>query len=152
MNSESKVRFDALETLRSAAWMSFDTRRAFEWKLALGLWTALAAFIGTVLSGDVPIRIIGCPRLFVVLIVSTLFALHVHFVRGIVIAHHIDRRIVYLMRDEMMKLATVGFCDDLKKRIDERAKTMPDIFNWSYLPQLGVTGVLSLGAILCLFQ
>ncbi len=150
MDPNSKARFDALETLRCAAWTSFDSRRGFEWKLALALWTALAAFIGTILSDGHPIT--GCPRLLVIIMVAILFFFHVVFVRGLASAHLVDRRITYLMRDEMMKVADVAFPEDLKKLLDERRKTMSDILNWSYLPQLGLTGLLSLGAILVLFR
>jgi len=51
MREDQKRVFDAIYTLRLAAWNSFDKRRDFEWRAALGIWTAMAAMIGILLSG-----------------------------------------------------------------------------------------------------
>jgi hypothetical protein len=149
MNPEQQARFDALEALRAAAWASFNARRGFEWKLAISLWTAVAAFAGSLVSGRLIIT--GCTRLAMVIMLLIVFALHVYFIRGLVRAHEADRRIIYFIRDKMMETLNMTFPDDLKKLLDDRGKTMADILNWSYLPQLGVTAVLTSGAIFCLF-
>jgi hypothetical protein len=39
------TKFEKLETLRKAAWESLATRREFEWRVSLALWSLLAAFV-----------------------------------------------------------------------------------------------------------
>jgi len=40
-----KDRIDTLLALADASWRDFDTRRAFEWKVSIGLWTAEASHL-----------------------------------------------------------------------------------------------------------
>lgn len=40
----AKDRIDALLALADARWRDFNTRRSFEWKVTIGLWTAQALF------------------------------------------------------------------------------------------------------------
>ncbi len=69
--------FDATETLRQAAWQSFDRRRAFEWKLSFGLWTPLALSIAGLAAGEVTLGEDAAPeRWFVSVIAFAVFVLH----------------------------------------------------------------------------
>src|SRR6266508_3112644 len=45
MTEDSRRRFESLETLRAAAYASFNDRRGHEWKLAVSVWTTLALFL-----------------------------------------------------------------------------------------------------------
>lgn len=56
IDDDTKRYFDAIESLRQAAWQSFDRRRAFEWKLSFGLWTALGAIIGGLAIGEATLQ------------------------------------------------------------------------------------------------
>ena len=47
-----KERADIGATLAKHHWDNFDRRRSYEWKLSLGVWTALAAFVGVLLTKD----------------------------------------------------------------------------------------------------
>ena len=80
------------------------------------------------------------------------FFLHLYFIRGLAQAHQADRQIIYFIRAEMMKLLKIEFPPKLKRLLDQRAVTMPDVLNWSYLPQLMTTGILISVAIICLFR
>ena len=42
--------FEALETLRKAAWDNFHRRQSYEWKWCIAIWTPLLAFIGLALK------------------------------------------------------------------------------------------------------
>lgn len=46
----NKDLFEALETLRKAAWDSFYRRQSYEWKWCVAIWTPLLAFIGIALK------------------------------------------------------------------------------------------------------
>ena len=76
--------------LRSAAWNSSDSRREFEWRAALSLWTAMAAMIGILLSVkdvkiDLAIKVGGA------VLVAILAFLHASFTHGIQEANRYDR-------------------------------------------------------------
>lgn len=90
MSEDQKRTFDAVFALRSAAWNSSDKRREFEWRAALGLWTAMAAMIGILLSGkdikiDLAIKVGGA------ILVAALAFLHASFTHGIQEANRYDR-------------------------------------------------------------
>jgi hypothetical protein len=53
MSNEAQHKIDVLLKLAQAAWKSMDARRAYEWKMAVALWTALAALSGTSLRGEI---------------------------------------------------------------------------------------------------
>ena len=42
---KEKDKADVLLRLHDTAWANFERRRAYEWKLSLAIWTAIAAFI-----------------------------------------------------------------------------------------------------------
>ena len=91
MNDDQKRKFDAIATLRSWAWDSWDRRREFEWKMSLGIWTSLSALIGILFSRDtaVPSEIFKWGSVVIVLLVALL---HFAFCIGISIAQNADRR------------------------------------------------------------
>jgi hypothetical protein len=90
MDENQKRKFDAISTLRSWAWVSFDRRRDFEWKLSIGVWTALAALIGILLTRDISIQVwvIRCGS---ILFAAALFFGHLSFLIGVAIAQNADR-------------------------------------------------------------
>ncbi len=45
-------RIDAYIRLADACWKDADARRVYEWRISLGLWTALAAFAALMLRGE----------------------------------------------------------------------------------------------------
>src|SRR5438270_13279188 len=49
---EKKDRFDALLKLAESFWKQMDTRRAYEWKVSFGLWTALGVLAGLLIRGE----------------------------------------------------------------------------------------------------
>ena len=92
MDPERKTEFDALEILRQGVWTSYNTRRNYEWKLALSLWTAIAAFIGIVLTGRIELAGFaltwGVAGIGVIVVI-----LHGYLTHGIARAHSVDRKI-----------------------------------------------------------
>jgi hypothetical protein len=47
-----KDRIDALLRLGESCWKQMDTRRAYEWKVSFGLWTALSVIAGLLIRGE----------------------------------------------------------------------------------------------------
>lgn len=60
----TKERIDSLLNLADASWRDFDTRRAAEWKVTMGLWTAQALFAGLVIRSDVKLALTHVELLF----------------------------------------------------------------------------------------
>jgi len=54
MCSENEKRSEILMKLFEVAWLNFDRRRTYEWKISLAIWTAIAAFIALYLKGEIP--------------------------------------------------------------------------------------------------
>jgi len=52
-HEERKLRIEALLKLQASSWRSMDHRRAYEWKVNFGLWTALGLIAGAQLRGDI---------------------------------------------------------------------------------------------------
>jgi len=48
----TKDRIDALLRSCETCWTQMDTRRAYEWKVSFGLWTALAVIAGFLIRGE----------------------------------------------------------------------------------------------------
>ncbi len=46
------LRVGALLKLSESVWKEIENRRSFQWKVSFGVWTALAAFAGTMLRGE----------------------------------------------------------------------------------------------------
>jgi hypothetical protein len=54
---DDSIRLDALLKLAGASWEGMNQRRQYEWKVSLGLWTALTAFSAIVVRREVAILV-----------------------------------------------------------------------------------------------
>jgi hypothetical protein len=52
MTEDEKRKFDAWESLRDHAWREFEEKTRVEWRLSFGIWTALLASAGALISAD----------------------------------------------------------------------------------------------------
>ncbi len=151
MNEDEKRKFDALETLRKGAWDSFDKRRPFEWKLCFSLWAAFAAFLGTVLRGEPSFKsttvAIGVTSAAIII-----GALHLYWVIGLGKANNSDRNISFFFRGKMMELLSVSFPSKIIKDTSVKEKFMGKWFGWNHLFQIGITVLLSFGAIAAIWS
>jgi len=147
MDNEAKFKLDGLELLRKAAWDSFERRTAIEWKLSLSLWTALAAFIGSIATGKVPVHS------YVAVIILTVIAVmlcYLHFIwlRGMGKANNLDRKRENFFADRMMELIPIKYTQDLITEMGDRSTKKLSVWNdYAHKFQLGVTATLSLGVI-----
>ena len=133
--------------LAEDAWKCLDTPRAYEWKVAFGLWTALAAFSGFVLRGEVPIMPSGIwsvSALFIAIWCVFTFI----WIRGLHLRNSFDRSLAeqYWIAAEV-ELGVVS----------DRAAKRPQFQhegawrNWSHLTQIVVTGIFVIMAIASMF-
>ena len=138
--------FEQLKALREIAWSSFKERREFEWRVALGLWTALAAFISLTLGKDVQFRG-NAPLICSIVVGVVLFALHVYFVAGIVRGNKVDRAMAHHYAAEMRQLAGSVLPTDLDSRVAKHQRQV-GLRSYAHVFQLGVTAVLCAAAVL----
>ena len=147
-HAETHPSFEELNALRAIAWESFAQRREFEWRVALGLWTALAAFASLILGKEV--QLYGIAPLVCVGVVSiVLFSMHVFFVIGIARGNKVDRVIAYHYEEEMRRVSNAG----LPKALQDRARAhrrQVGLRSYAHVFQLGVTLVLGLAAVLAI--
>jgi len=53
MALKEKERAGTMAQMHEVAWLNFDRRRSYEWKLSLGVWTAIAVFIALSLDAKI---------------------------------------------------------------------------------------------------
>ena len=129
-----ELRFKYLEALRQAAWARFEGRRAFEWKVSLGLWGAALAFAATMLTQKIIVS--GPGRLTVGLVALTAVVFHGCFLHGTGGRHRSDRQIERFYRDRMAKEVGVVPGDDIEFKYPKY------LWTYSLYFQLGVTVVV----------
>jgi hypothetical protein len=152
MTEDQERLFKSLNTLRQAAWDSFDHRRTYEWKFAFGVWTPLVVLTGTLLthtaSESYPLRgpwAVGMTGLFGLMVIG----LHAYWSRGINRANDIDRALSYAYEENMCPLVSVSrqkLISPIIERFHGREKRTQSI-NFSHLAQVATTVLLVLAAI-----
>src|SRR5277367_4283846 len=98
MSEPTAKKIEALELLRKSAMERYNWRTAVEWKLCIALWTALAAFIGSVLTGNG----IAAPKAHTCwissLVAIAIICLHGWWVYGLAQVQRVDNDISYFFR------------------------------------------------------
>src|SRR5512145_2627789 len=114
MTGDERRRFESVEALRAAAYLSFNDRRGHEWKLSLSIWTALAILLaGLIQPGEVfPLRgsCVWVCFAFAGIVIVILHALWNNWASK---ANNIDNASGRYFRDEMMKILDLHFGTDL---------------------------------------
>jgi hypothetical protein len=141
VSEEDKRRFDAVFSLFDLAWRQFNLRRDFEFKVTLTLWTALAIGIAGVLNVS-HLAAISIPLREMLPVAMILFALHALWCWGIGQAQNGDRRIAIGYERTLHELSQTSFDDVTKKQLLSLQRRMGLLKNWTYIFQLGVTGML----------
>ena len=150
MTSDSESEYEALDVLRKSSWESFDKRRAFEWKVCIALWTALATFIGIMITNghnDPPCyeKIVAISA-FGFIVISHLF-----WLIGLHRANQIDKKISFKLFDAMLKIINEKHSKDTKEYIEEfKNKDNQIIKLWNIQFQFIMTLILVVISILLL--
>jgi hypothetical protein len=131
--------------LAEDAWKCMDSRRTYEWKVAFGIWTALAAFSGLVFRGEVRVSTLG-----IVLAWAFFSVLWYVFTfvwsKGLYVRNKFDRDLA----EHYWILAEASLGPDArslraKKRIEHQYDNM--WANWAHRTQITVTTIFVLLAI-----
>ena len=158
MTEEEQRRFDSLETLRAAAYASFNDRRGYEWKFSLSIWSALAVLLAGLVQpikqGEVFPFHGTCAWAAFALAGLLLVALHAVWSHWASRANYIDNKIQFHFRDEMINnTLKLPFSSELNEFIKEHLQREPS-FGWtqrSHLVQVCITFLLAAGAVLIVY-
>jgi len=148
MTNQEKNRADVLLSLSKVGWDNFERRRAHQWKFNIGIWTAIAAFAGIVLTKGNTHLPTNCALahvcgVFWIAIVGT----HTYWLFSLMIRDRLDKSIAIFYENllkEMLKVEYSSDIDNLKDRVKRTDY-------WSPLASTIFTGILTLAAILAVF-
>src|ERR1700722_6507226 len=108
--------FEEVKALRDIAWEGFKQRRQFEWRVSLGLWTAIAAFTYFVLGKVVLFH--GFAGLASAVVVSIILAgLHLVLISKDVRGGNADLALADYYTNEMRRLASTALPTALQEKV-----------------------------------
>jgi hypothetical protein len=152
LDNETKNRADVLLKLAEIKVKNFDTRRSYEWKLCLGIWTALAAFIGLVLKDG---ACAGKADRACVLILPAILLLmtHIIFLRGVFRANDLEKKLARFYEAQVSDLAGVDpFDKGNVAMLEALAKVQAGKGGlWAPVTQVLITVILLVSAALVLW-
>lgn len=154
-NLEDSDRLQSMESLRLAAYNSFNDRRSYEWKLSLAIWTALAVLVvglvQPVETGKIfPLH--GKDYGVVATILGLcLIVVHAYFHNRIARSNAIDKDMALFYSKRMRAAIGLEFPQELTNRI----KTLPkrpkneklQWLRWGHLIQIVITIFLTALAV-----
>jgi len=139
-----------VERLRRAAWRSFDRRRAFEWKVSFGLWTAQAAVLASLALGKVQAKTLYDFMFLCVLSVS-LIVIHLGWSYFLHQVNSADLNKSYAYGKEQMRVLGMNRDTEVGKevhgiidRMQKRSKTEKA---WGHIFQVGMTFLLAVSTM-----
>jgi len=146
-----KDKFDMLAVLRQNAWSDFDHRREFEWKVCLALWAIFAISIGHLVTAEITIK---TNLLLWGAVVASLFAglLHVLWIKLVIRANRINKRMANYLTEEMCKIANLEYPAKLQAEMELITKPAGRFVFASETFQIGITTILVLSTIILLFS
>ncbi len=151
--------FKSLDLLREAAWRSFDARRAYEWKLSFGLWTALALTAGALISRE-PAKVLHANWSALVCTIAgaaVVVVVHMWWTHNCRLRNDRDRRLSYLFEERMCAGVGVDWEEVLKifpvalarqQRSDESLRFT--LRNYWHFSHIAITFVLAVATILAM--
>lgn len=144
MTDNSERLFNALETLRCAAWKSFDHRRTYEWKFAIAIWTALAISTGSLITQPIDFNkswVLKWPWSFIdaSIIGIILLVIHALLSRGWSKANDTDRRIATVYEKRMCELIGVDHGTEIRNQLPDDYDKSTAFGNYSHASQLLIT-------------
>lgn len=133
-----KEQTDILMTLSDHAWKSFDARRAYEWKLSLGIWTALAAFSGVIVSSEHEFKPNVDGFIFFAISAMSVITIQYYCLYRILLGNRADTALVRAYREKIHKLVDCALNKDaVVKNAMLRAGSKKG--TWSLVFHVGVT-------------
>jgi len=155
MTPDERNHFESLESLRKAAYVSYNDRRSYEWKLALSIWSS----IGLVIVGLVqPIENgkvfpLGGTVAWIVALALGVVLIAVHIMFSIVIAkaNSIDRAVSVTYMERMREFVNVHFNSTLTNEINEYSSNNV-WWKKSHVAQIIITTILVVAVVFIIFH
>jgi hypothetical protein len=137
-----KLKIETLLKLAELSWKSMDQRRAYEWKVNLALWPALALFAGAQLRGDILHVTNGAYPWIVLFCLLTILAVYVFLWSAGMHKRQGDdigdaHEYLNLVESEIKLPLVTRRCQRSK---DFKKQSMWE--NWSRSTQMAITGLL----------
>ena len=154
MTDEEHNAIEAIESLRQAAYNSFNDRRVYEWKLNISIWTSLAIVIAGLLQGvevgkKFPLG--STAWMYALGIGVVLVFLHAYWSHGAARANSIDKGVALIYARTMHeRLSLKPFGVDVQSQIDALPKRTGWL-QWSHLAQVSITAALAMGVVSLIF-
>lgn len=139
-------------------WTNFDRRRAYEWKLSLAIWTALAAFIALTLQDKITFSLgyknVWLASVFIVLIggIAGFFIISIqsNFQVRVKLANDVDKRKAELYEERLNQMLNISYCDNNGHKASEKEKEVgeaiekvrPSNGDWSKGIHVSITAIL----------
>ena len=143
MPADETMRQQVLMKLFETAWTNFDRRRAYEWKLSLGIWTALGAFIALLL-GEKTLDLSG-HEWVLAFPAGAILLIQAFFEYRVILANKTDQERAYLYERELNEAVGISFTGTpVQPAIDRVVKLWRGW--WSLLFHTGITLLLMFAA------
>lgn len=154
MTEEERRKFESAETLRQAAYCSFNDRRVYEWKLNLAIWTFLAVLLAGLVQpskdGELfPLKGTGA-WLSAAILGGLVILVHAYWSDGAARANAIDKAIARHYARIMHEVVAPPFDQELTDRIAALPKQV-GWRQWTHLAQIAITTILVVAAVVIVY-
>lgn len=156
--NENQKRIEILKDQCNTYWTNFDRRRAYEWKLSLAIWTALAAFIALILDSKISLPSFSDRMVILTgaLVVVTIVGIQAFFQVRVKWANDVDKRKAELYEELLNEMLNVAYRDTDTHTASEKekevgkaiAKVTPSKGNWPLFVHIGITAILIFLAVI----
>jgi len=152
---EDPDRLQGMESLRLAAYSSFNDRRSYEWKLSLAIWTALAVLIVGLAQPSEVGKVFPLHGRRYGLVASILgiclIAVHIYFNNRMAWANAIDKDISLFYSKRMRAAIGLDFPQEIVNKIKKLPKRSENAklqwLQWGHLSQIVITVFLTILAV-----
>lgn len=146
MNDTEKNLAELFVAQMDLYYSNFDRRRVYEWKLSLGIWTALAAFIALTFEGKIVLP--STPLLLVAVLLGLLLSTHAFFLIMVTNANDIDKGKAHFCEEQLIKITKANYLAD--EKISKALTSARKFGYWSVAVHLAIDLIL-LSSILMMF-
>ena len=147
LNGEKKHLADVLLALQGHALGSVNTRREYEWKLSIAVWTASAILLGSMLTGQIKL-LDTYPKVGLTCLAVCIVLLHLAWMKGAGRRNRADIRAACFWEEQTRALLDASYPEELTHEFSNLRASSGRLHTYSYLFQLSVTILLAVAVIL----
>lgn len=153
MTPNDRYRLESMESIRKANYEKFNSRRNYEWKLSLSIWTAQSLFIVGLIQpvkADYIFPFGDSAWIFGIIAGIALCLTHAYWSNEVSKRNSFDIRMgdAYLL--EMEKLVGLSIMENAIRN-NKEISPLSGVLNWSHFSQVLITVLLSILAIIILY-